>query len=557
MDPQDPEEGFPALDEDTGAPGPEGPGREAAARLPIPPVDRRQIRRAQRAARKAAKAAEKAARQARKAARKAGRAADAADRRAADAASAQARADALVGRLNTGAVPRPAGDAGTMQPAGERVRASAGNGMRPVARTGERPGDISAIAGSVLAEVADLVRHASQPAAARIVERVTSRPDWPALAGSSPLVGVLRDERAAEAEVAAPAAPAEVTAEPGMVAPPAFAAPAEATAEPVVVIPAGAPIGAAVDVGANSVHLLVGAVDGHSVIPLVDESVFLGLGDRVSEHGFIGAPLRDEVALALATYAERARQLGATDITVIGTEPIRRAADASALVAEVGARAGVPLHVLDHHEEAILNLLGVTKGAPIDRELLVVDIGGGSSEVIVAAPGRRVASTGLRLGSAQLTRDVVRDDPPTRAQLQAAREVARVVVRAAPAARPADLVAVGGTASNVVRLLAEAAGDRVLTHDRIWTALAMLGAEPSAELAERYLLRPARARILPAGAIILDAILERYAADRIRIVDEGIREGAVLAAATAGAAWRDRLESLAEGWDLEAMGTPA
>ena len=76
----------------------------------------------------------------------------------------------------------------------------------------------------------------------------------------------------------------------------------------------------------------------------------------------------------------------------------------------------------------------------------------------------------------------------------------------------------------------------------------MLTVERSAEAAERHLLRPERARILPAGSIIVDAILERYGADRIRVSDEGIREGLALAVATAGPAWRDRLPALARGW---------
>ena len=67
--------------------------------------------------------------------------------------------------------------------------------------------------------------------------------------------------------------------------------------------------------------------------------------------------------------------------------------------------------------------------------------------------------------------------------------------------------------------------------------------------AERHLIRPERARILPAGSIIVDAILEHYGADRMRVSDEGMREGLTLAVATAGPTWRDRLPVLARGWN--------
>ena len=124
----------------------------------------------------------------------------------------------------------------------------------------------------------------------------------------------------------------------------------------------GAVIGAAIDVGANSIHLLVAAVAGHRVEPLLDESVFLGLGDRVARDGKIGPEARRDVVNALASYAATASRLGAKEITIVGTEPIRRAFDATALVGEVEARADISLHVLDHDEEAMLTLLGVTRG---------------------------------------------------------------------------------------------------------------------------------------------------------------------------------------------------
>jgi exopolyphosphatase/pppGpp-phosphohydrolase len=311
----------------------------------------------------------------------------------------------------------------------------------------------------------------------------------------------------------------------------------------------GAVIAASADVGANSVHLLVAAVDGHRIEPILDESVFLGLGDRVARDGYLGAEAREELVAALVSYVETARGLGAREITFLGTEPIRRAADAASVVSEVEARAGVPLHVLDHHEEGLLTLLGVTLGRVIRHELLVADIGGGSSEIVLAAPGRPTTTEGMRLGSAQLTLDLVRADPPTPVEVDAMREAARRVVAGAPAASPEELVAVGGTTSNLLRVLPMTPEDRVLTRRRVALALSLLMIEGSIDAAARHALRPTRARLLPAGAVIVDAILERYAADGIRVSEEGIREGAVLAAAVAGRTWRDRLSTLAAGWE--------
>ncbi len=71
---------------------------------------------------------------------------------------------------------------------------------------------------------------------------------------------------------------------------------------------------------------------------------------------------------------------------------------------------------------------------------------------------------------------------------------------------------------------------------------------PATEAIERYGLNPVRARIMPAGAVILDAILERYEVSAVRVSDAGLREGTILAVSHAGPAWRDQLPDLAHGW---------
>ena len=100
----------------------------------------------------------------------------------------------------------------------------------------------------------------------------------------------------------------------------------------------------------------------------------------MAEQGLLGPDARAELATAVAGYVATARDHGASRITVIGTEPIRRAADAPAIVAEVGRVAGVPLHVLTHEEEAYLTVIGVTEGRPLDPR----------------GPGRSTSAAGAR-----------------------------------------------------------------------------------------------------------------------------------------------------------------
>ncbi len=307
-------------------------------------------------------------------------------------------------------------------------------------------------------------------------------------------------------------------------------------------------VGASVDVGSNSVHLLVARVDDHQLTTLADESAFLGLGARVAEDGLLGAGARAELATAVSDYAATARGLGASTVTVVGTEPIRRAADGLSIVAEVGHAAGVPLHVLTHEEEAYLTVIGVTEGRLLAHEALVIDIGGGSSEFCLVGPDIPPRALGLRLGAGRLTQRLVAGDPPTTEEIEAMRVEARRVLAGAPVGSPRGIVAVGGTVSNLLKVVRFGATEGTLSRSENERAMALLAAEPSELAAKRHAIRPVRARLLPAGAVIVEAILDRYGADEIRVSDAGIRDGAILAAAHAGLAWRDRLPVLAHGW---------
>lgn len=311
-------------------------------------------------------------------------------------------------------------------------------------------------------------------------------------------------------------------------------------------------LGAAVDVGSNSLHLLVAEVDagGHDARPLADASVFLGLGERVAATRHLGPASRSEAVAALAGYAATARGLGAEAVTFIGTEPVRRAVDAACLVADVEAACATPLFVLTHEEEAWLNLLGVTGGRPVTAETAVVDSGGGSTEVVTISPDGRHDARAVRIGSAVLSAALVRSDPPTADEVrELRREAAQAVRGALRPGHPGDLVAVGGTASNLAKIAPEAAGDGRLTRERLSATMDEIVSTPAAELAERYVLNPRRAPLLAAGVAIMEALIEHYGVDALLVSEAGIREGTVLAVAHDPLGWRDRLPTLILGWD--------
>jgi exopolyphosphatase/guanosine-5'-triphosphate,3'-diphosphate pyrophosphatase len=309
--------------------------------------------------------------------------------------------------------------------------------------------------------------------------------------------------------------------------------------------------GAAIDLGSTSVHLLVADVDRDGLATIADESTFLGLGAAVDGAGTLGPAGRTTLTTTVLGYVEQARAAGASDPILMGTEPLRRLGDATRIVAEVSAISGVPLHVLEHEEEALLTLICLSAGKAVRDELIVVDIGGGSCEIVEIGPGRLARATGLQVGAGRLTRRHVAHDPPTEGELRALAEATDDAFAWTPARPPTDVVVVGGTASNLLKLVRRAGDpDRPDSLDRAALGLArrVIASGPAEMLAAQLGLREARIRLLAAGAAIIEVVLDRCGVESIRVVDSGIREGAIIAAARAGQGWRDRLEELAHGW---------
>lgn len=307
----------------------------------------------------------------------------------------------------------------------------------------------------------------------------------------------------------------------------------------------GSQIVAAIDAGTNSVHLLVVNAIAGQLRPVADERIFVGLGSAI-ERGVLGS-VRHELISAIANLADMARALGARPVAILGTEPLRRVADAMEVADEVERRTGFALDVITHEEEGLLTLLGVTLGEPIEHDVLVADVGGGSSELVLAGPGRLPVAIGIRLGSARLIERHAEHDPPTKDEMAAMRRAADAALAGAPAATVDELVVVGGTATNLLRVIPPEGDDRTLDASRIESVIERLTEEPSAAVAVRHGVHPARARTLPAGAAILRALIDRYGVDRLTVSDASLREGAVIALARAGGSWRTALPALVRG----------
>jgi exopolyphosphatase / guanosine-5'-triphosphate,3'-diphosphate pyrophosphatase len=284
------------------------------------------------------------------------------------------------------------------------------------------------------------------------------------------------------------------------------------------------PVGV-LDVGSNTTRLLVAAVEQGEVVPIDKEKVRLSLGEEIERYGRVSDVHVQAAAKAVRKLAKIARRHGVESLDVFLTAPGRQSANAAELVAALTRAASVPVRVLSTDEEGRLAYGGAVATAPIElpKTIAVCDVGGASTEIAVGSP--RSAPNWLEsvdLGSVRLTTRVD--------SVEAARaEVAAAFAHVDPPAIEAAL-AVGGSARAARRLVGAWLGE-----DELAAALRLVEEESPREISRRFSVDRARARILPAGIVLL-AEVQRKLGVPLHVCDGGIREGAVLASAAALAA---------------------
>jgi exopolyphosphatase/guanosine-5'-triphosphate,3'-diphosphate pyrophosphatase len=280
-----------------------------------------------------------------------------------------------------------------------------------------------------------------------------------------------------------------------------------------------------IDVGANTLRLLVADSAGDKVVRVHEERAHVGLGEEVERYGRIGdekAALAVEVAQA---QTRKARRLGCERVVALVTSPGRQAANGDEFATAIGRGAGVPARVLTADEEGALAWEGAV--AQLERmpgTVAVCDVGGGSTQIVVGTPECGPAwSRSLDVGSRRLTERLLGDEPPSAAAIAAARtEVSRIFRSIAPP-MPQLTLATGGAARALRRLT-----DCPFTPSGLADALEEIGGLTSSKLAKRYGLERERARTVRAGAIILLEVATRLATP-LEPAFGGVREGAALA----------------------------
>jgi exopolyphosphatase/guanosine-5'-triphosphate,3'-diphosphate pyrophosphatase len=296
---------------------------------------------------------------------------------------------------------------------------------------------------------------------------------------------------------------------------------------------------AVVDIGTNSTRLLIADVDGGHPQEVEKRSIVTRLGEGVDSTGRLAEAAKERVFEVLGQYAEAIEEHGAERRFAVMTSAVRDAADGEAFAAAVRDRYGLDGRTLSGDEEARLTFLGATAAREGDAgPLLVVDIGGGSTELVVGERGEVRFHVSTQAGVVRHSERHLRSDPPAREEMDAlARDVRAIVEDAVPAAARGvgAVVAVAGTATQCAAIDLELepydaarVEGHVISAGRLAELRATLAALPLEERREVRGLHPDRAPVIVAGTILLAEVLEAFGLDAFEASERDILWGVAL-----------------------------
>lgn len=283
---------------------------------------------------------------------------------------------------------------------------------------------------------------------------------------------------------------------------------------------------AAIDCGTNSIRLLVAerGVDG-SMVELDRRLELVRLGQGVDATGEFHPDALARTFAAVDRFAEVVRSFGAERVRFVATSAARDARNRQAFFDGIRSRLGVEAEVIPGTEEAALSFAGALSAVDVARQpVLVVDIGGGSTELVTGdASGRTSHAVSLDIGSVRLRERLLHDDPPTPAQVRAARDhVGALLDGSGTDFRVGTFIGVAGTATSL-----SAVHQGLSSYRRELVHRSRLGVDEVHELAERLLATPVadlvattclpqkRAEVICAGALVLDEVVQRAGVEMV------------------------------------------
>ena len=282
---------------------------------------------------------------------------------------------------------------------------------------------------------------------------------------------------------------------------------------------------AAIDIGSNTTRLLVAEPQEGQLRKVMEQRAYTRIGKGASDNGKITAEKIAEVAEVVTTQVRLAEEMGAELIKTVATAAIREAKNRDKVVKAIAKEAGVDVDVLSEEGEGRLAFIGATKslGHPVEGSVAVVDVGGGSSEVIFGTIAEGVSEVrSWKVGSGSMTEEFVESDPPSASEIRALRDHIGDLFKGEELEKPDQAVAVGGSATSLRTLVGA-----VLEYETLERVVRVLSSDEIADVAKRFELDPRRVKLLPAGVLLLENFSDMLG-QPLQIGKGGLREGIIL-----------------------------
>jgi exopolyphosphatase/guanosine-5'-triphosphate,3'-diphosphate pyrophosphatase len=282
---------------------------------------------------------------------------------------------------------------------------------------------------------------------------------------------------------------------------------------------------AAIDIGSNTTRVLVAEPQEGQLRKVMEQRAYTQIGADTKRDGTISAKKIAETAEVVGTQVRLAQELGAEAIRTVATAAIREAGNSKQAVKEIERVAQVGVDVLSEEEEGRLAFVGATKtlGHPVAGDIGVVDVGGGSSEIVIGTVAEGVHwIKSFKIGSGALTGDFLKSDPPSASEIRKLRDHIDDFFADVDVPKPDQAVAVGGSATSLRTLVGA-----VLEYETLERGVRVLSGDPIGDVAKRFELDPRRVRILPAGVLLLEKLSELLG-QPLQIGKGGLREGIIL-----------------------------
>ncbi|MET0684728.1 MAG: Ppx/GppA family phosphatase [Solirubrobacteraceae bacterium] len=288
---------------------------------------------------------------------------------------------------------------------------------------------------------------------------------------------------------------------------------------------------AAVDLGTNTTRLLVADVEHGRVLDVVRREAITRMGESVDRRRILLPTAIARVRNVLVDYRRETEQLGAERVLAVGTSAVRDADNGEAFLGEVEWSYGFTTRLLDGGEEAELVVRGVSSERTLGDGTLVVDIGGGSTELVTVSADRIAWAVSTEAGSVRLTERFLHADPPSREELETCALHVRSLL---PDMDVTQAVGVAGTVTTAAAVLLggpPTVHGRQLRRDGVATVLARLASMRLDDRARVPGLAPERAPVIVAGLVTLLEILDRYRLSALDVSERDLLDGAALVAA--------------------------